>query len=189
MKRGRLIYHEWIVELGHDPDRPEDWGAELPVELELVDRLVGWARVKVERRADARERVLQAREAVVTALAALESEERELIERLYYMGQSYREVSEASGRAVHRLEAIHKRALKRLRKLLSAFVRRQYRIRLPGESSCPVCQSKHRAAIDRLLHDRDRRRPWTQVIQRLKRDFQIRIKTPRILEGHEKYHC
>lgn len=186
----RILYQDWIVALGRDPEEPLDMAtitAPKPTDLESL-------------------RTKQIREAVQQALARLPEEEREFIERFYYIGQGYREIVHKSGRAIHKLEALHKRAVRQLQKELAPFVIKMFGISstdLSGTSTksmstnhiseesrpvCPVCCSADRAKIDQLIVERDRKTTWRPVIRVIKERFGIIIRTPQTLIGHEKYH-
>jgi hypothetical protein len=192
MGRKRVVYQDWIVELGHDPDLvvpPEEFTAD-PDTVVSLDDLIDWAcssagATIINSESESSGRI---REAVTEALSQLDVEERELIERLHFMGQTYHEISEKSGRAVNILEKFHKRTLSRLRKELAPFVRRQYGIDPKIARTCPICRSPCRKEIDELIRNRDRTRPWRQVINILKQEYQIILSTPQVLIGHEKYH-
>ncbi len=163
MPSNRIVYRDWIVELGRDPALPP------PLEGEEGQRKT------IE-------------EAVEKALRALTADEREFIQRFYYMGQTYREISESTGRAVYRLEALHKRATKRLRKELAPLVNRLYGVAETSIPDCVICRSGCRPEIDRLIAGRDKAETWRPVIQQLREVYGLKIATPQILIGHEKYH-
>jgi hypothetical protein len=130
----------------------------------------------------------QIRKAVAFALSKLGDNERELIEQFHYMGRSYREISGRSGRSIHRLEALHQRALKKLRTALAPLVKQLYGLGVSTDPDCPICTSPHRASIDRLIRERNRSDTWRSMIRLLKGRFGILITTPQTLIGHERYH-
>jgi hypothetical protein len=170
MSSNRVVYVNWIADLGHDPGN-------LP-----VDGLP-----ESENPADT-ERRKQVRRAVSDALKQLSDDEREFVERYYFMGRSYREISELSGRVSHRLEALHGRALKKLQKELTPLVKQLYGLIPATNNDCPICASSSRAEIDRLIESRDRAGTWRPVMQQIRDEFKIGIVTPQTLIGHEKYH-
>ena len=116
------------------------------------------------------------------------SDEREIVERFHFIGQTYRQMSEGSGRSIHKLEAIHKRALRKLKKELSGFVNATFGIVLSDARPCPLCRSPERAKIDILIRNRPRKSTWREIIGELKEHYGIIIRTPQTLIGHEKYH-
>ncbi len=140
-----------------------------------------------EKEVEDQERTRLIQTGVSRALEVLTSDEREIVERIHFMGQSYREMSEKSGRAMHRLEALHRRAIKRLRKELRPLVKELYGIDSPLPK-CVICRSPMRREIDRIIEQHDERRSWRVVIQRIRDECGVRIRTPQTLIGHRKYH-
>jgi len=144
-----------------------------------ADREEGASRVTTEIRTQVHE-----------ALAKLSVEEREFIVLFYFVGRTYAELAESTGRALHRIEAIHKRAIRRLRKELALFVAEEFGIPLPRRvQSCPICRSKHVEEIDAIIESRDFRSTWSPVIQKIREKFGIAVGSPQQLIGHTKYHC
>jgi len=133
------------------------------------------------------ERVQLIETRVQQAMRKLTSDEREIVERIHYMGQTCREISEKSGRSVPRLESLHGRAMKRLRKELRPLVKELYGIE-PPSPRCVICRSPLREEIDRMLEEHDVRRSWRTVMQRLRDEYGVRLRTPHTLIGHKKYH-
>ena len=164
----RVIFQDWIVERGHDPSRPVE-----PVDLDL-DSPADPAR--------------PIRDSVQAALARLPERDREVVERFYFMGQGYRELASQTGQSCYRLEALHRRAIRQLKKGLRRFVRDRYGIYSKPHNDCPICRSPDRAEIDRLIARRDPEGTWRPIIRSLRNDFNITISTPQVLIGHEKYH-
>jgi len=170
MSSNRIVYQNWIADLGRDPGRQPDPGspvAEDPVDIKRRDQI---------------------RRAVTEALEQLTDDEREFVERYYFMGRSYREIAELSGRAPHRLEALHQRALKKLQKELMPLVKQLYDLVPATNNDCPICASPAREEIDRLIESRDRSGTWRPVMKQIREEFNIGIVTPQTLIGHEKYH-
>lgn len=127
-------------------------------------------------------------QAVETALARLPDEEREFVVRFHFMGESYRELAEATGRPVYRFEAIHRRAFRRLRGLLGPFVHERFGLD-EKESTCPLCRSTERQAIDRLLAGKSERLTWRPIIRHLQNQFGIHVTTPQMLISHVQFHA
>jgi len=167
MSSNRITYQNWIVDIGFDPERrpPQQAAADDP-----------------GRQAEIRERVN-------AALAKLDEQEREFIVRFHFQGQTYRSISERSGRPVHRLETLHRRALRRLRRELAGWVEETFGIDVSPQKDCVICRSANRPAIDRLIASRDRTRSWRPVIEQLRERYGLVIRSPQTLIGHEKYHC
>lgn len=192
MARRRIIFQNWIADLGFDPN----------------DKSVGdpnskenWPEVSIE---DVPESAAESgqnrplghdvtgsgelRRAVRAALDKLTGDEREFVCQFYFMGRSYREISEESGRAVYSLEALHRRAMKKLEKHLAAFVKKRFGIKAEAKRACSICQSPRLAEINELIDRRDKTATWKPVIKKLREEFGIKVKSPQLLIGHEKYH-
>lgn len=162
MTQKRIVYRNWIVDMGRDPAAPGPL-AESPGDREIAA-------------------------AVQQALERLTEEEREFVIRFHYMGESYRRLARLTGRRLYKLESLHKRIMRKLRRALAPFVLERYGIGLEQESDCVLCRSGDREEIDRMIAVRDRRRSWRPVIKALRRHFGIRIPSPQTLVSHENYH-
>ena len=178
MPSSRIVYQNWIADLGRDPstsinsdssgcfagdDRESDRST-VPDRLEYLQR------------------------SVRSALAALSEDERELIEQIHFMGRSCADIAARTGRSEHRLDALHGRALRKLRRQLTPLVCELFNIVPSKARACPICQSPQRQAIDLLIKERDRNRTWRPVMKRIEAETGLRIATPQTLIGHEKYH-
>ena len=107
----------------------------------------------------------------------------------YYMGESYREISEKTGRAIYKLTALHNRSIKKLKNRLAVFVRERFGVKNKKIGKCPVCDSEYRGEIDEIIANRDKKATWKPVIKLLKDRYGLVINTPQVLIGHTKYHC
>jgi len=176
MSGSRLVYQNWIVELGGCPDqvRAEAGKAEQDISPGQLAR--------------EKERQEMIRNEVAEALSTLTDDEKEFIERFYYCGQTYGEISKRSGRAIHKLEAIHKRAVRKLKRRLQPLVARLYGCENARKESCLICDSPYRLQIDRLISNRRHSETWKKVIRTVRDEYGIRIGTPQTLIGHKKYH-
>ena len=105
------------------------------------------------------------------------------------MGESYREISEKTGRAVYKLTALNNRAVKKLKNRLAVFVREKFDIKTQKTFNCPICNSKYREEIDNIIANRDKKATWKPVIKLIKERYDLTINTPQVLIGHAKYHC
>ena len=172
MSKNRLIFINWIADSGLALDK----SAFFPLDEAELER--------INKRTEMLQRL------VSEALGRLSEEEKEFVERFYYIGQGYREISEKSGRTIHKLEAVHKRALRKLKKELTPMVKELYDldIKKKDEQTCPLCRSPYREEIDRLICCRDKKSTWRPIIKILREKYGILINTPQILVGHEKYH-
>ena len=173
MSKSRISYQNWIVDIGYDPQAgltPHAGlipGGGLPPEVGKAELI---------------------RRAVELALESLSSDEREFIVHFHYMGQSYRHISEESGRAIYKLAALHNRALRKLKAGLTPFVRQHYAINDESDTDCMLCRSPYREEIDRIIDSRDPESTWRPVIRQLRERFDILIGSPQLLIGHARYH-
>ncbi|MFH1687726.1 MAG: sigma-70 family RNA polymerase sigma factor [bacterium] len=184
MGLSRVVYQNWIVDLGVDPDKRSELGGE-----EVWPETSGPAAVSngfLSGGDDERGR--QIRQAVRESLKRLDDQEREFVVHFYFMGESYQSLSDRSGRAVHKLEAIHRRAIRKLRRHLAWLVDELFGLSISASTPCPVCKSPHRPELDRLIAGRDRRQTWRPVLKELRLRFGMSIRSPQVLIGHEKYH-
>jgi DNA-directed RNA polymerase specialized sigma24 family protein len=120
--RKRIIFQNWIADLGFDPsdrsvgdpDSKKNWP-----EISIPDSKKNWPEISIEdlpessvqtgdTQASGRDETgsSELRRAVRAALDKLTEDEREFICQFYFMGRSYREISEESARAVYSLEAL-----------------------------------------------------------------------------------
>jgi DNA-binding CsgD family transcriptional regulator len=181
MSPERVTYQNWIVDLGRDPSQAPDPDQISP--QATAPTTVSGAAGALE---SERQRLI--REAVGLALSKLSDNERELIEQYHYMGRSYQEIAERSGRTIHRLESLHRRALRKLRAALAPLVKRLYGLGVSTDPDCPICTSPYRHEIDHLIRERQRFGTWRPIMRLLKSRFGLVIATPQTLIGHEKYH-
>jgi hypothetical protein len=186
MGRERIIYRDWIVELGREPSEiareSSQWANGCPNQ-----EFAGLDGSPVAAELDT-EQVVRIKEVVNKALESLEEEEREFVVRFYYMGQSYTELAELTGRPVHKLETLHRRAVRRLRNQLTPLVGDGCNPCQEEVRRCPICSSSRRGEIDKLIRGRKPGQTWRRVMKHLKGEFGIDIKSPGTLAAHEKYH-
>ena len=178
MPSSRIVYQNWIADLGRDPSVSVSPGSAGFVESGTAETVNGPEIDRLE--------YLQ--RAVRSALAGLSEDERELIEQIHFMGRSCAEIAALTGRTEHRLEALHGRALRKLRRKLAPLVRELFGIDTLAATDCPICLSLHRQVIDRMIRERDPRLTWRPVMKQIEAETGIRISTPQTLIGHEKYH-
>jgi len=164
MSNSRVVYQNWIVDLGRDP---------------LKQWFLNENRSKPDE---------QLKEIVSSALKKLSSNEQEFIIQFYYMGKSYQEISSQTGRVIYKLEALHKRALKKLEARLLGFVKNRFDIKIHNKTVCPICESEYANEINEIIANRNPRDTWRPVLKILKEKFGINIRSPQTLIGHSKYH-
>jgi rubrerythrin len=182
----KIVYRSWVVESAYHGGNEEEGQTELSIGRRPI-RPPEHVKLRVAETVEDLA-LTRLREQVGAAVAQLNEEERELIERFYYAGDSYFEIARALHVSPRRLEAVHRRALKRLKKILAPLVRSYYGLTKDAPSGCPICESEHRGTIDELIGDRDRTRSWKPVMREIRDRCGVRIKSPMTLIGHEKYH-
>lgn len=167
MRKQRIVYLDWIVELGYDPtgDAPD--------------------RNLTERESSRTEMI---RSEVDRAVRSLSDEEQEFVRRFHFMGQGYQEIAEVTGREIHRLESLNRQVLKKLKKRLAGFVKETFDLEITIDSSCPICKSIHRVKIDQIIAAKPPDATWSGVIAEIKRRFGLRLQSPQRIIGHQKYH-
>ncbi|MBD3257058.1 hypothetical protein GF377_01400 [candidate division GN15 bacterium] len=159
----RVVFEDWLVE--GSPDQPPPW---------------------VSSPDEPRQR--RVRDEVASALGKLEEDERELVERFHFMGQTYREMACLSGREVFRVVAVHKRALRKLRALLAPLVAELYGIPPDPMPDCPICRSVYRPEIDQFIAARRPTETWRRVLRLVRGRYGLPAVTVGSLIGHERYH-
>ena len=192
MSGNRVVYQNWIVEMGFDPAQSRtagNWG-DPPLEPISLDEPSACAisNEESQRVIEEREKASEIRSRVRKTLKRLSMQEREFIAQFYFMGKSYREMSEQSGRPIHKLEALHKRAVKKLKKELGGFVRERFGVETGSDADCLICRSPHVAEINRLISQRDKTATWKPIIKTLRDKYSLKVSSPQMLIGHEKYH-
>jgi RNA polymerase sigma factor (sigma-70 family) len=188
----RIVYRNWVVEHSRDKAQESTEDSDGPADLEIVsldtlagERIADLADGSTDEKTDRVERI---KKNVTRAMAQLTAKEREFVILFYYAGMTLREISERSGRPMHRIKGLQTRALKRLKKELGPFVTREFGIGGVRRESCLICNSPRRAEIDRLIGERDPRSSWRSTIRTLRTEFGVRVTRPTQLIGHEKYH-
>lgn len=181
----RIIYQDWIVGIGHEPG--SEYQSQLFVSLDspTAGRLTN---EDVPSVSGEKKRSILVRRKVAEAMKQLSDDEREFIARFYFMGESYRRISKMSGRAVYKLEALHGRSIRKLRRYLASFVENTYGLRTDRRKECLICSSPFLHEIDRLIANRDRTETWKPIIRTLRAKYGLRVVSPQLLIGHEKYH-
>ncbi len=166
MSRRRLFYREWIVEIGTDPQKLQNHSyndSPLPPNPKIIA-------------------------VVKNALGKLTDTEQAVIERYYYQGESFGKIAEVLNCKIGKAKAIHDRAITKMRKNLAHFVRYEFGVKIDFDRKCPICCSIYRGEIDKIIKQKSPEETWRKIIQILKKRYNIEIKTPQILIGHNKYH-
>ncbi len=166
MSNARVIFQNWIVDIGYDPGRKA-------LILDTDNIIIPNKRVAI---------------AVRSALKKMSDVESEFIERYYFKGESYLKIGQVLRWMPYRVEALHRRAVKKLRKHLAVFVKKEFDVDIEIRYECPLCKSPSKDEINRLIKDKKPEETWKNIIKALKEKYKITIKTPQILIGHQKYH-
>lgn len=122
------------------------------------------------------------------AIETLDPEEQELVHLYWFEGRSINEISKTLGRRQYRIEAMHRRVLKKLKKKLSQFVSETFGIAAETDPDCIICNHPQRAAIEQVLRKKRPDETFRGVYRELRERFGLKISTPQILIGHMKYH-
>lgn len=138
---------------------------------------------------DAVEREMQQRriQAVQNAVAKLSPLERDIIIRVHFDGATLRQFADDSGYSLQHILNLHRRALRRLHKLLSGFVSGEFNITTTN-SSCVICNSPNRTEIDELLQQRRPGAPYRDIMRQIRSSFGVAIASTMTIIGHIKYH-
>lgn len=164
MGKERIIYRNWIVDLGYDPGHPPD----------IFAGTVGYNNTIIG--------------AVGDAIEKLRDDEAGFIRRFYFQGETYRTIAADTGRTLYSLEALHNRAVKRLRAVLAPVLSLPENDKSGAEQTCPICRHKNAPQINALIRNRDKRQTWRPIIRTLKEKYNLRVSTPQLLIGHARYH-
>ncbi|UCD93809.1 MAG: sigma-70 family RNA polymerase sigma factor [Candidatus Zixiibacteriota bacterium] len=166
MSRRKIIYQNWIVDIGFAPGRT--------------------AFILFEDNPSEPNREIIA--AVREAIEELSPLEKEFVERFYFHGQSYLKIADELGKRPRRIEGIHRRAISKLKKSLAEFVREKFDVETTVDTDCIICNSTFRKEIDAMIDAKKDEETWKNIIGALKKRYGIKIKSPQVLIGHEKYH-
>lgn len=187
MSQNRIIYQNWLVELGAEPKEIQKEGLLKIISLEEL--LEGRFDLSPEYQTRT-ETLKQAelKEAVASALKKLSEEEQEFIIRFYYMGESYATLAELSNRSIHKLSVLNKKAIKKLKKQLAVFVQKRFGIKEKNSPKCSICLCDNCAEINRLIQNRDKTKTWRPILKILREQYNLKFKSVQAVIGHEKYH-
>ena len=190
MPSSRIVYQDWIVEIGYDPDNKvaPNGGDLFRADFISADHSAAAVLSGADVLATRIRRRELVRRTVTEALNNLDDDEREFVIRFHFMGESYRRIADKSGRSIHKLEALHKRILRKLKKQLAGFVHETFGLDREVMSDCPICRSPFAAELDDIIRNRDRTATWRPVLTVLKNKYNLSISSPQLLIGHEKYH-
>jgi len=120
------------------------------------------------------------------ALQKLTEKEREVVERFFFLGQKYGEIGLALELSEFRVQTILLRAKRKLKNVLAPFARKKYGV-IVKKPSCPICLSKKRKRIEKLLKTKTKEEGWKRILLQLKEQHQIRTNS-RSLHRHLSEH-
>jgi len=120
------------------------------------------------------------------ALQKLTEMEGEIVERFYFLGQKWGEIAAALQLSEFRVQTVLLKARRKLKNFLAPFVCKKYRV-IVKEPSCPVCLSKKRKKIEKLLKTKTKEEGWKRILHQLKEKYQIRTNS-RSLQRHLSEH-
>ncbi len=188
MAKNRLIFQNWLVEIGYDPKLggPHKNKIEQISIDELFDSGFDITHEIPDSQQTNRSEIIQ--QAVKDVLERLTDDEREFIIRFHFMGEKYIEIAEKSDRELYSLVSMHNIAIKKLKRYLKQFVKEQFDVAESKQIRCLICDSEHKDAIDKLIACKPFNATWKKIIGHVAKRYNIKIKSPQILIGHEKYH-
>jgi len=161
----RIVYQDWIVDLGRDPAGPQS---------DETATTGGYNHEIIE--------------VVHRTLEKLRPEEAEFI-RLYYMqGMNLRHISRQTGKPIYLLEALHRRTLKKIKPLLQEFLGGKYNVPQPDANNCPLCRHSRSKEINIMIQSRSESETWRPIVEILRDEYGINLSTVSELTGHAKYH-
>ena len=170
----KIKYQNWIYEILTETDSPQE------------NCLSGKADSELEQK-------------VQQALARLSEKEKIFIEEFYYQGRSYKEISVVLKINLKQAEYLHRRAIFKLKNLLSDFVARKFKIKVGGVSpeksvkhrksafACIICQHPKQKEIEKVINSKKEQVTWRVVLKKLKQKFDLEVKAPQVLMGHMKH--
>lgn len=122
------------------------------------------------------------------AVSELSADERLVVERHYFEGMSFPQIALERRVTTKMVRNSHRRALRRLRKLLASCATGRFGMNSPA-TDCPICASEHRRVAEDLIAAKERHETYGALIEKLWRLYQIRVISPKTITGHTKYHC
>jgi hypothetical protein len=164
MGESRIIFQEWIVNMGIDPQGRGWYSTAGPVcyNQSIVT-------------------------AVTRALDELDPDESEFIRRYYMQGMGCDEIVGTYRRNLDRLTALHLRAVRKLRARLAALLGGRFNVPSHSSAPCPLCAHPSRLAIETMIRLKPPHEPWTALLRYVRQHFGLSV-SPQRLIGHKRYH-
>ncbi|SYZ72717.1 putative RNA polymerase flagellar operon sigma factor FliA [Candidatus Zixiibacteriota bacterium] len=163
----RISYQSWV----DDPDPKSDF----PLKTDETENIES-------------PRTRRVKKWVNRALDKLTPLEREVVVQHYLNGRSLYDISLDLEREPLQIVNVRRRAVLKLKKNLAIFVRREFVLKEMIIPKCILCNSPRRAEIDTLIRAKRKEETWRRIIGKLKSEYGIKITTPQVLIGHQKYH-
>ncbi len=181
----RLCYRQWLVNYGFDPREDP------PTDNLLVYQSGRPLSVDDEPMPDQSTTDPQPAESIDTlmvrrAVARLRDDERDIIERYYYMGQSFQQIAELLVCASIIVERRHRLALARLRRILEPWFLRGDTAGL--EPACRICRSPHRRAVEVVICSKTNEESYKRVLRIIRTQFGLKLNHPHALIHHRNFH-
>lgn len=114
--------------------------------------------------------------------------EKRFVEKFYFEFKTYLQIAKELNKKVYKLDRIHRQALDRLRIILESFVKQRFKIECAQISNCPICNHSQKDRIDEIIKSKSKQETWKRVINILKKEFNLEIKTPQVLISHKNNH-
>ena len=171
-KRARIRCTNRVTELFGHLDR------------EIEQRILGSSAPNQER--SEREELIDRQ--VRAAVEKLLPTERQFVELFYFQVQSYQEIAGTMKTKIYKLERLHQRALGKLRILLTDFVEEQFKLKLPKETNCVICNSPFRKELDELIRGKEEEETYSRLIRVFRKKYGINVRTPQTIIGHLRKH-
>lgn len=131
---------------------------------------------------------VEIRARVRDAVMRLSRLEQEFVQLFWFEGRRLVEISELLGIRPHNLDGFNRRILKKLKRMLSGYVRERFGINEPIGRNCVICSHPRRHEIDAVLLTKKPEETCSRVSRELKRRFGLTALTPQTIIGHIKYH-
>ena len=154
------------------------------LDQEIEQRILGSSTPNQER--SEREELIDRQ--VRAAVEKLLPTEKQFVELFYFQVRSYQEIAGIMKKKTHKLQRLHQRALRRLRILLAGFVEKQFKLKLPKETNCVICESPFREELNELIKNKKEEETYSRLIKIFRQRYGINVKTPQTIIGHEKKH-
>ena len=189
MRRNRLLYCNWLAENRRsDKERLVETEPEPFIDFESLEEFNPDELDSLVLQRQGEERAERICVAVNAAEQQLTEDEREFLARFYHMGETYRQMSEKSGRSIHSLEALQRRAKRKLRKFLASFAEGEFGVFTRTGENCVICCSGYREEIDTLIADHLPQNTWRNELRIIRKVYGLSRVTPQTIIGHRNYH-